>query len=198
MRMDYNFFLELAKDSIKERNHVGEGSFENYRENVEAYKSEHSDIIEQYGLTDSELFVMFMMLVKNSDEIQQCASSGNGTQFAKECVCQYDSFLSKVPISESSIFFGLDASDRVGNYVSVSTINYKNYMIASTSQSIFDNFQNGVKFVIKRRLIGITKAHEVFKIFNANDEFRVNFERNTRFKVDGIDKKDKFVFLTEL
>lgn len=71
-------------------------------------------------------------------------------------------------------------------------------MIVSTHQSIFDNFQNGLKLVINRRLIGTTKAHEIFKIFNANDKFQVNFERNTRFRVDGVDKKDKVVFLTEL
>lgn len=196
--MEYSAFLELARSSMQERIYVGNGSYDTYRENVETFKTEHPDIIDQYGLTESELFVMFMMLIKNYDEVQQYASSGSGTSFVKECVCQYDSFLSKVPISDSSLFFGIDVSDRVENYVNISTFNYKKYMIASTSQSIYDTFQNGVKFVINRKLIGTTKAHEVFKIFNANDEFQVNFERNTKFEVNGVDKDYKMVELTEL
>ncbi len=196
--MEYSDFLELARSSIQESIYGGNGSFGSYRENVETFKTEHPDIIEQYELTESELFVMFMMLIKNYDEIQQCASSGKGTLFVQECVRQYDSFLSKVPVSESSISFGIDTSERIENYVNISAFNYKKYMIASTHQSIFDNFQNGLKLVINRRLIGTTKAHEIFKIFNANDKFQVNFERNTRFRVDGVDKKDKVVFLTEL
>ena len=103
--MVYNDFLKLAKSSIQERISVGEGSFETYRENVETFKTEHPDIIDQNELTESELFVMFMMLTKNYDEIQQCASSGKGSQFAKECVRQFDSFLSKVPRSKSDMFY---------------------------------------------------------------------------------------------
>ena len=34
---------------------------------------EHSDIIRLYNLTEAELFVMFMMLTKNYDKIQQSA-----------------------------------------------------------------------------------------------------------------------------
>ena len=63
--MVYNDFLKLAKSSIQERIYVGEGSFETYRENVETFKTEHPDIIDQNELTESELFVMFMMLIKN-------------------------------------------------------------------------------------------------------------------------------------
>ena len=63
--MVYNDFLKLAKSSIQERIYVGEGSLETYRENVETFKTEHPDIIDQNELTESELFVMFMMLTKN-------------------------------------------------------------------------------------------------------------------------------------
>jgi len=198
MRMDYKLFLELAKGSIKECIHVGNGSFETYRENVETFKIDHTDIIEQYELTESELFVMFMMLIKNFDEIQQCASSGNGTPFAKECVRQYDSFLNKIPISTSTVFYRVDKYQHIDNFVKMPIYVCDCYLTASTNQVVFNTFQNGVKYVINKRLIGTTKAHEVFKIYNANNEFQVNFERNTRFRVDGIDKKEKVVFLTEL
>jgi len=33
---------------------------------------------------------------------------------------------------------------------------------------------------------------------NVNNEFQVNFERNTRFEVNSLDKKNKIVELTEL
>ena len=84
--MEYNDFLDLAERSIKKRIYVGQGSFSIYKECVDKFRNEHPEIIAQYDLTESELFVMFMMLMKNYDEIQQCASSGKGSQFAKECV----------------------------------------------------------------------------------------------------------------
>ena len=196
--MDYNEFLDLAQKDIQNSIITGEGSFETYRVDVETFKSEHPDIMKQYGLTESELFVMFMMLIKNSDEIQQCASSGNGTPFAKECVRQYDSFLSKVPISDNAIFYGLDPSDRVENYVNISTFNYKRYMIASTRQSIFDNLKNGVKYIINKRRIDKTKAHEVMWWNDANNTKTICFERNTKFEVNRLDRINKLIELTEL
>lgn len=196
--MTYTDFWDLAQKNIHNTIVTGSGSFETYRENVETFKVEHPNIIEQYGLTESELLVLFMMLFMNYDEIQQCASSGNGTAFAKECVRQYDSFLKKVPVSTSSVLFRVDKYQHIDNFVKMSIYVCECYLTASTNQVVFSGFQNGIKFVINKRFAGTTKAHEVFKIFNANDEFQVNFERNTRFRVDGIDKKDKVVFLTEL
>ncbi len=196
--MVYNDFLKLAKSSIQERIYVGEGSFETYRENVETFKTEHPDIINQNELTESELFVMFMMLTKNYDEIQQCASSGKGSQFAKECVRQFDSFLSKVPRSKSDMFYRVDQYQRIENFINTSIYDCNHYLTVSTNNSVLENYQYGVKFVIHRRLIGKTKAHDVFVINNVNNEFQVNFERNTRFEVNSLDKKNKIVELTEL
>jgi len=196
--MVYNDFLKLAKSSIQERIYVGEGSLETYRENVETFKTEHPDIIDQNELTESELFVMFMMLTKNYDEIQQCASSGKGSQFAKECVRQFDSFLSKVPRSKSDMFYRVDQYQRIENFINTSIYDCNHYLTVSTNSSVLENYQYGVKFVIHRRLIGKTKAHDVFVVNNVNNEFQVNFERNTRFEVNSLDKKNKIVELTEL
>ena len=196
--MEYSDFLELARSSIQESIYVGNGSFGSYRENVETFKTEHPDIIDKYELTESELFFMFMMLTQNYDEIQQCASSGKGSQFAKECVRLYDSFLSKVPRSKSDMFYRVDQYQRIENFINNSTYDCNHYLTASTICPDFKNYQTEVKFVICRRLIGETKAHEVFKICNANNEFQVNFERNTKFEIDYVDKKDKTVRLKEL
>ena len=196
--MVYNDFLKLAKSSIQERIYVGEGSLETYRENVETFKTEHPDIIDQNELTESELFVMFMMLTKNYYEIQQCASSGKGSQFAKECVRQFDSFLSKVPRSKSDMFYRVDQYQRIENFINTSIYDCNHYLTVSTNSSVLENYQYGVKFVIHRRLIGKTKAHDVFVVNNVNNEFQVNFERNTRFEVNSLDKKNKIVELTEL
>lgn len=196
--MTYTDFWDLAQKNIHNTIVTGSGSFETYREYVETFKSEHSDIIEKYSLTESELFVMFMMLIMNIDEIQQCAFSGNGTPFAKECVRQYDSFLSKAPISDSPLFYGLDTSERVENYVNISTFKYKKYMIASTRQSIFDNFKNGVKYIINKRRIDKTKAHKVMWWNDANNTKTICFERNTKFEVNRLDRINKLIELTEL
>ncbi len=196
--MEYNDFLDLAEKSMKERIYVGQSSFSTYKEYVDKFKNEHPEIIAQYDLTESELFVMFMMLTKNYDEIQQCASSGKGSQFAKECVRQFDSFLSKVPRSKSDMFYRVDQYQRIENFINTSIYDCNHYLTASTICPDFKNYQNEVKYVICRRLIGKTKAHEVFKICNANNEFQVNFERNTKFEIDYVDKKDKTVRLKEL
>lgn len=196
--MEYKVFLELAQSSIKNRIYVGESSFDAYRENVETFISKHSDIIKQYDLKKSELFVMFMMLTKNYDEIQQCALSGSGTLFDKECVRLFDSFLSKVPRSNSYMFYRVDKYQRIENFINKNTYNYNNYLTASTICPDSKNYQTEVKFVICRRLIGETKAHEVFKICNVNNEYQVNFERNTKFEIDYVDKNNKSVRLIEL
>ena len=196
--MEYNDFLDLAGRSIKKRIYVGQGSFSIYKECVDKFRNEHPEIIAQYDLTKSELFVMFMMLTKNYDEIQQCASSGRGASFAKECVRQFDSFLSKVPRSNSYMFYRVDKNQRIENFINKSTYDCNHYLTASTICPDFKNYQKEVKFVICRRLIGETKAHEVFKICNANNEFQVNFERNTKFEIDYVDKNDKSVRLIEL
>lgn len=196
--MEYKEFLELAKSSIKKRIYVGQGSFSSYMEYVGKFKNEYEGIIARYDLNESELFVMFMMLTKNFDEIQQCASSGKGSQFAKECVRLFDSFLSKVPRSKSDMFYRVDQYQRIENFINNSTYDCNHYLTASTICPDFKNYQNEVKYVICRRLIGKTKAHEVFKICNANNEFQVNFERNTKFEIDYVDKKDKTVRLKEL
>ncbi len=196
--MEYSDFIKLATSSIKGRIYVGQDSFSTYKEYVYKHKNEHPEIIVQYNLTESELFVMFMMLTKNYDEIQQCASSGKGSQFAKECVRLFDSFLSKVPRSKSDMFYRVDQYQRIENFINNSTYDCNHYLTASTICPDFKNYQNEVKYVICRRLIGKTKAYEVFKICNANNEFQVNFERNTKFEIDYVDKKDKTVRLKEL
>lgn len=196
--MEYNNFLDLAKSSIQNRIYVGQGSFSTYKECVETFKKEHAEIIAQHNLTGPELFVMFMMLTKNYDEIQQCALSDSGTLFDKECVRVFDSFLSKVPRSNSYMFYRVDKNQRIENFINKSTYDCNHYLTASTICPDFKNYQNEVKFVICRRLIGETKAHEVFKICNANNEFQVNFERNTKFEIDYVDKNDKSVRLIEL
>lgn len=196
--MDYIYFLELAQRSIQNRIYVGEGSFKIYKEYVESFMKQHSDVVEQYGLTESELFVMFMMLTKNYDEIQQCASSCNGTQFDKECVLLFDSFLSKIPRSTQFIFYRVDKYQRIENFKNMSTYNCSHYLTVSTNCPDYNCHQNDVKFVIHRRLIGKTKAHEVFKICNVNNEFQVSFERNTWFRVDSVDRKGKIVELSEI
>ena len=196
--MEYNDFLDLAERSIKKRIYVGQGSFSIYKECVDKFRNEHPEIIAQYDLTESELFVMFMMLMKNYDEIQQCASSGKGSQFAKECVRQFDSFLSKIPRSKSDMFYRVDQYQRIENFINTSIYDCNHYLTVSTNSSVLENYQYGVKFVIHRRLIGKTKAHDVFVVNNVNNEFQVNFERNTRFEVNSLDKKNKIVELTEL
>ena len=196
--MEYKEFLELAKSSIQERIYVGEGSFQTYVDAVESFKLEHSDIIKQYCLTESELFVMFMMITKNFDEIQQCAMSETGTRFNKECVRLFDSFLGKVPRSNSYMFYRVDKYQRIENFINKSTYDCNCYLTASINSPDFKNYQNEVKIEIRRRLIGKTKAHEVFKICNVNNEYQVNFERNTKFEIDLVDKENKIVRLKEL
>ena len=44
----------------------------------------------------------------------------------------------------------------------------------------------------------MSKAHDVFRVFEVKGEKQVNFKRNTKFQIDNIDKKNKVVELTEI
>lgn len=196
--MEYQEFLKLAKASIRNCIQVGGGSYVTYKKCVETFMKDSYPIAQQYDLTESELFVMFMMVIKNYSEIQDQFITRTVNQFTKECASLFDSFLQKIPRSASSVFYRVDKYQRIGNFINKSTYQCEHYLTASTSQSIFDKLGNGVKFIITKRLIGETKAREVFRIYNANNEHQINFERNVRFRIDGVDKKNKTVFLTEM
>lgn len=197
--MEYEEFLALAKKYIQNRIWVGEDSFNTYKNCVETYKKDHLDVIEQYGLTDSELYVMFMMVTKNYSEIQkQFFLPFSTNAFTKECTSLFDAFLNKIPQSRNAVFYRVDEYQQIGNLDKQPFLYCNHYLTASTSPSIFAMRPNGIKFIINKRLIGNSKAHEVFKIYNALNEYQVNFERNRKFRIDNVDKKDKSVYLTEL
>lgn len=202
--MVYNDFLKLAKSSIQERIYVGEGSLETYRENVETFKTEHPDIIDQNELTESELFVMFMMLYKNYDEIQQqFFPLGKMSSFSKECINQYDSFLRKVPVSTNLIHYRLERYYKIGDFEKIMKQGQNfvchHYLTASSSRTIFEKLGDGVKLYINRPIIDKkSKAHEVFKVYNDTKENQVNYERNTSFQINRVDKQNRVVELTEL
>lgn len=197
--MKYEEFLVLAEGAIQPQIHVGESTFSYYKECVENFTKEQPDIIKQYNLTESELFVMFMMVIKNCVEIQeQFFSPEKSNAFTRECINVLDSFLAKTPRSTSHVFYRVDKSQRAENFVGKATFEFPQYLTASTNNTVFKNFQTGVKLIINKRAIGETKAREVFKICNVNNEFQVNFERNSRFRIDAIDRQNKTVELTEL
>lgn len=202
--MEYKEFLELAENSIQERIYVGDGSFQTYVNAVESFKSNHSEIIDRYDLTESELFVMFMMLTKNYDEIQQqFFPLGKVTSFAKECVRQYDSFLNKVPVSVGPVHYRVDRYYKICDFERMwklrQTFVCHHYLTVSSSSAIFDKLGDGVKLYINRPIIDKdSKAHKIYEIYNGNGENQVNFERNTRFQIDNVDKLKKVVVLTEL
>mgnify|MGYP002623241640 CR=1 FL=1 len=202
--MEYSAFLELAKENISNLIYVGDGSFETYKEDVERFEAEYEDIIKQYDLTESELFVMFMMFIKNYSDIQQqFFPLGKSTLFSRECVHQYDSFLSKVPVSVSPMHYRLERYYKIADFEQIlklgQTFICHHYLTASSTSAIFEKLGDGVKMYINRPIIDkASKAHEVFKIYNATNEYQVNFERNTRFQIDSIDKRNRIVNLTEL
>lgn len=197
--MDYKEFLKLAEKCIRNRVIIGGGSFITYRNCVDTFKKEHLDVVEQYGLTDSELFVMFMMVMKNYSDIQEQFFPPYSTNaFARKCAGLFDDFLKKIPISSNSEFYRRDGYCRLGNFRKGGVYYCEHFLTASITRSIFDKHTYGIKFVIIRRLIGDSKSHEIFKIYNVYDEYQVNFERNTKFRVEDVDIKDKTVYLKEL
>ena len=197
--MEYDKFLNLAVKLMSNRVYVGEGSFCAYKQCVESFKMEHSDIMEQYDLTESELFVMFMMTMKNYSDVQeQFFIPSRANSFTRACALLFDSFLNKTPRSTFSTFYRSDEYQRIGNFENKLYWVCQHYLTTSTSSSIYKKRPKGIKIIITRRLIGDSKAHEVFRICNVLDEFQVNFERNTRFRIDNIDREDKVVYLTEL
>lgn len=202
--MEYKEFLELANTSIQNGIHVGNGTFEEYKSYIGSFTRDYPNVIKQYGLTESELFVMFMMLYKNYDEIQQqFFPLGKMSSFSKECINQYDSFLRKVPVSTNLIHYRLERYYKIGDFEKIMKQGQNfvchHYLTASSSRTIFEKLGDGVKLYINRPIIDKkSKAHEVFKVYNDTKENQVNYERNTYFQINRVDKQNRVVELTEL
>lgn len=198
--MEYVDFLRLAETYLPNRVFVGKGnaSLETYKDCVTTLKKDNSGIVAQYGLTDSELFVMFMMTMKNYSDIQeQFFFTDNANPFTKACATIYDSFLEKMPRSSSRTFYRRESYYQMGTFRKGCLFRCKHFLTASTSREIFDKRKDGIKLVIDKRIIGETNAHEIFSVFNGSNEFQVNFERETIFRVDEIDIKGNKVYLIE-
>ena len=204
MSMEYNEFLELAKTSIQNCIHVGNGTFEEYKSYIDSFTRDYPNVIKQYGLTESELFVMFMMLYKNYYEIQQqFFPLGKMSSFSKECMNQYDSFLRKVPVSTNLVHYRLERYYKIGDFERImkqgQNFACHHYLTASSSCAIFKKLGDGLKLYINRPLVDKeSKAHEVYKIFNDSRENQINYERNTKFQIDNVDKNNNTIILTEL
>ena len=87
---------------------------------------------------------------------------------------------------------------RIENFEKRASYICEHFLTASTSPSIFDKYQNCVKLIINKRIRGMSKAHDVFRVFEVKGEKQVNFKRNTKFQINNIDKTNKIVELTEI
>jgi len=170
--MEYSDFMELAKTSISNCIHVGNGTFEEYKLYVDLFIKERPIVVKQYGLTESELFVMFMMIFKNYDEIQQqFFLLGKMSPFSKECMYQYDSFLRKAPVSTNLTHYRLERYYKIGDFEKIMKMGKifvcHHYLTASSSRTIFEKWGDGVKIYINRPIIDKnSKAREVYKIYH--------------------------------
>ena len=202
--MEYKDFLELAEGSLQNRIYVGKGSFSDYKERVEEFKKDRPDIIDKYRLTEPELFVMFMMVIKNYGDIQeQFFPLSRKTLFSRACMQNYDSFLKKIPVSTSFRHYRLERYYNIGDFEKMWKTGQhficNHYLTASSSNSIFQKLGDGVKLYLNKPKIGkVSNVRAVFEIYNETKENQVNYLRNSRFQIDYVDKQKKEVILTEL
>lgn len=156
----------------------------------------------EYELDEVEVLTLVLLEGFGFDMIQKPAFNHNLlNEFNKILIEYLDSALKKIPITSHKILYRQDDYQnkvpKVGEVISFTGF-------LTTSKDDFDNTYN-VKWIITPLSNKITKAHDIYKIYNYGydvryPEYQVEFERGTKFKVTKVVEKAEYseVYITEL
>ena len=171
---------------------------------VESAKKEYEaniDIMQYHKITLEEFLALYLLEEFASDIIQKPFFNENKINaFNEECVKLLDSLLQKMPKTKHHKLYRQE-----DNHPSHSIIKGKQYgetytfpHYLTTSKDNFDN--KSIIYEITPKSDGTTKAHDVYLLHNKANEYQVEFERNTTFRIDNIvESGDKeIVYLTEV
>lgn len=204
---DYNDFIVLGKRCYPKQDSRGITNFNcGTVENTFPMKKE---ILENYGITKVEYFVLLMLEGFFSGDIQRPLVYGQAPNaFIKNCIANFDSLLVKTPQTSAGIIYRQDHYNSLEYYENLQKMGklYVCPCFLTASTDDYDNSRN-VKLVITPKVNGETKAHDVYKIYNHGEDIQgalpenqINFERNTEFKITSIDKSKNIpvVYLKEV
>lgn len=205
MSKDLEKLMKLAPDDKYLKRNVGGLSLEDYVKPVNKEYLKHKENCKDYNITKIEFFVYALMIGTFSREIQKPLARGDKpNKFIKECHKLFDSFLTKTPKTKHEIVCRKEQYAPLcsfeESYKSKKPILYQHYLTGSK-----DDFKHELQLVITPLPNGITKAHDVYLFYNHgmesdNGEYQINFERNTSFIVDKIEKRNNtnYVYCHEI
>ena len=204
---EYNDFIALGRKYYSKQDNRGiTNSNSEVLANVYPKKKE---ILDGYGMSKCEFFVLIMMEGFFSEKIQlPLLYNRTSNEFIERCIFYFDSFLSKTPKTLSDVIYRQDNFNSVEFYEDLKK-NGKHYICSSFLTASTDDYDNSrnVKLIITPKVNGETKAHDVYLILNHGEnikgaipEYQINFERNAEFEITRIDKNHKIpvVYLNEV
>ena len=155
-----------------------------------------------FGLNEIEILALIMLEEFAYKSIQQPAFNDIYLNDYNEILINsLDNALLKIPRTSHDTLYRQDR-----DYYKIpengEILKFKGFF--TTSKDDFDNTYN-VKWVIKPFPNGLTKAHDIYLVYNKGcnlpyPEWQVEFERNTKFIVTKVVPKDNFteVYISEL
>lgn len=179
---------EITYGVSDSNNHISNFSFVV----LEKVLSEKKDLMQQYGITDCELYVLLLLVGFHADAIQ--IVSENAKNFTEKCRFYLNSLLSKTPQTKSEELYRQEELYRIDlkrmKYYQENGIPYTHPCYLTTSTDDYDN--KDCKFIITPLKNGKTKGHDVFVIYNHGEqcpypENQVEFELGAKFMIDKIE-----------
>ena len=145
--------------------------------------------IQKYGLNDSELLSLLLLMGNAYSLIQECLYTGNCNELAQSLHECLDSALLKLPKCDAEKLYRRedDFRRKIDDIKTGGTITIPAYF--TTSLDDFEDAQN-IVWIITPLKKELTKARNLFEIYNPADEYQVNFERNTSFIVKDVVKQE--------
>lgn len=204
---EYNEFIKLGNLCYPKQDSRG---ITNFNDKVlEHTFPKKKDLLNKYGITKSEYFVLLMLEGFFSGDVQRPLVYGKVlNDFIKKCIGNFDSLLVKTPKTSSLVIYRQDHYNSLDFYEKLQKegMHYVCPCFLTASTDDYDNSRN-VKLLITPKVKDETIAHDVYKIINHGEDIQgalpenqINFERNAEFEITGIDKSKKIpvVFLREV
>ena len=184
---------QLIFGEIKDRKNINHRDFpvSFHLQCLDKLKQDKKSEIQTYNLNDSELLSILLLMGSAFSLINGCLYTDCCDDLERalhECL---DSALLKLPKCTTSILYRQDRYWKIEEITEKQIIKIPAYF--TTSLEDYENTTN-IKWIITPLNNELTKAHNLFEIYDPGDElehkeWQVNFERNTEFVIDKIEKR---------
>lgn len=189
-------------DKYREYDNLSERQW--LKEHIDMYNN-MTEVETQYyqcnNLTKEEAFLLMFFTVRGSESINHTLSQEHSKLniFQSKVICHFDDILLKIRKQEGLIVYRMD------NYSSEIKSNAQNWFSNNLGKIIkipwflsttTEDWDYDVVWEITILPTNLTIAHNVYNIINHDDETEVRFERNSKFRVTGVQEKDSRLWIS--